>query len=55
MRDACAYPVVTDGERAVMVALVMWLIRRWYLHNCVHHRTEIEHLLDIARGDKQHH
>ena len=39
----------------VMVALVMWLIRRWYLHNCVHHRTEIEHLLDIARGDKQHH
>jgi MFS transporter, LPLT family, lysophospholipid transporter len=34
--------------------LVMWLIRRWHRHNCIHHRAEVEHLLDIARNDKLH-
>ncbi len=38
----------------VVVAVVMWLIRRWHASNCVHHRAEIEHLLDIARNDKSH-
>jgi hypothetical protein len=35
----------------VVVAGVMWLIRRWHLHNTVHHRAEVDHLLDIARRD----
>jgi hypothetical protein len=39
----------------VTIALVMWLIRRWYAHNLVHHRAEVEHLLDIARNDNHHH
>ncbi|MEO8543098.1 MAG: lysophospholipid transporter LplT [Betaproteobacteria bacterium] len=38
----------------IAVALVMWLIRRWHKHNCVHHRAEVEHLLEIARNDKLH-
>jgi hypothetical protein len=38
----------------VVVALVMWLIKRWHASNCVHHRAEVEHLLDIARSDKAH-
>lgn len=38
----------------VVVALVMWLIKRWHASNCVHHRAEVEHLLDIARSDKSH-
>jgi hypothetical protein len=32
----------------------MWLIQRWHGNNCVHHRVEVEHLLDIARKDKAH-
>ncbi len=38
----------------VVVAVVMWLIKRWHAGNCVHHRAEVEHLLAIARNDKAH-
>jgi MFS transporter, LPLT family, lysophospholipid transporter len=38
----------------VVVAGVMWLIRRWHQHNCVHSREEVEHLLKIARNDNLH-
>ena len=38
----------------IVVAGVMWLIRRWHQHNCVHHREEVEHLLKIARNDNLH-
>jgi len=36
----------------IVVAGVMWLIRRWHATNCVQHRDEIERLLAIARSDK---
>ena len=36
----------------LVVAGVMWLIRRWHATNCVQHRDEIERLLAIARSDK---
>ncbi|MCW5238527.1 lysophospholipid transporter LplT [Verminephrobacter eiseniae] len=32
----------------------MWLIRQWHQHNCVRHREEVRHLLDIARHDTHH-
>jgi LPLT family lysophospholipid transporter-like MFS transporter len=38
----------------VVVAVVMWLIKRWHAHNCVRHRSEVEHLLEIARNDNLH-
>jgi LPLT family lysophospholipid transporter-like MFS transporter len=38
----------------VLVAGLMWVIRRWHRHNCVHHRAEVEHLLTIARSDNTH-
>ncbi len=38
----------------VVVAGIMWIIQRWHAHNCVHHREEVEHLLDIARHDTHH-
>ena len=38
----------------LVVAVMMWMIRRWYLSNCVRHRDEIEHLLAIARNDDRH-
>jgi LPLT family lysophospholipid transporter-like MFS transporter len=38
----------------VLVAGLMWVIRRWHAHNCVHHRAEVEHLLTIARSDNTH-
>ena len=39
----------------VVVAGFMWVIQRWHRHNCVHHRTEVERLLDIARHDNASH
>ncbi len=33
---------------------VMWLIYRWHKSNCIHHKAEVEHLLDIARNDNLH-
>ena len=38
----------------VVVAGVMWLIRRWHQNNCVKYRDEVEHLLTIARNDQLH-
>ena len=38
----------------VVVASVMWLIKRWHDSNRVKHRVELEHLLDIARSDTSH-
>ncbi|MEO8856275.1 MAG: lysophospholipid transporter LplT [Burkholderiaceae bacterium] len=38
----------------VVVAVVMWLIMRWHERNCVVHRAEVDHLLDIARRDNIH-
>ncbi len=36
----------------VLVAGVMWMIRRWHQRNCVNHRVEVEHLLALARSDR---
>ena len=36
----------------LLVAVNMWLIQRWHARNCVQHRSEVEHLLWIARNDK---
>jgi MFS transporter, LPLT family, lysophospholipid transporter len=38
----------------VIIAGFMWLIKRWYDRNCVVHRAEIEHLMNIARHDNLH-
>jgi len=38
----------------LVVAGFMWLIQRWHRYNCLHHRDEVEHLLDIARKDNHH-
>jgi LPLT family lysophospholipid transporter-like MFS transporter len=38
----------------VVVAGVMWLIQRWHAHNCIVHKDEIEHLLELARHDNVH-
>ena len=38
----------------LVVAGFMWLIQRWHRYNCLHHRDEVEHLLDIARKDNPH-
>ena len=36
----------------VLVAGLMWLIRRWHQRNCVNHRVEVDHLLALARSDR---
>ena len=38
----------------LVVAGVMWLIQRWHARNCVEHKDEVEHLLQIARHDNVH-
>ena len=38
----------------VIVAGVMWVIKRWHAHNCRVHTDEVEHLLAIARSDTSH-
>ena len=38
----------------LVVATVMWLIKGWHANNCLQHRKEVEHLLDIARNDRSH-
>ena len=38
----------------LVIAGFMWIIRRWYARNCILHRAEVEHLLDIARNDNFH-
>ena len=36
----------------VLVAGLMWLIRRWHQRNCINHRVEVDHLLALARSDQ---
>ena len=36
----------------LVVAGMLWLIRRWHASNCVHHRDEVERLLALARSDR---
>ena len=38
----------------VIVASVMWLIKRWHASNEVHHAAELARLLAIARSDNSH-
>lgn len=38
----------------LVVATVMWLIKRWHASNCVNHRAEVDHLIAIARNDNLH-
>ena len=38
----------------LIVAGVMWIIYRWHQSNCVKHRAEVEHLLNVARSDNLH-
>ena len=49
MWGVSAYGAIT-GFGAI-VAATMWLIGRWYLHNCRKHGSEVRRLLDIARKD----
>ena len=37
-----------------LVASVMWLIGRWHRSNLIHHTTEVQRLLAIARDEKMH-
>ena len=37
-----------------LVASAMWLIGRWHRSNLIHHKEEVNRLLDIARGEKMH-
>ena len=38
----------------IIVAGMMWLIKRWHASNHVHHREELARLLHIARNDNLH-
>jgi len=38
----------------VVIAGVMWLIKRWHERNCRNHAVELENLLEIARSDNLH-
>ena len=38
----------------LVIAIVMWLIKRWHAANWRKHRAEVEHLLEIARNDHSH-
>ena len=38
----------------VVVAGFMWIIQRWHKSNCIHHKLEVDRLLDMARNDKSH-
>jgi MFS transporter, LPLT family, lysophospholipid transporter len=44
-----AYGAITGF--GLIVAITMWLIGRWYLHNCRKHGGEVRRLLNIARKD----
>lgn len=49
MWGVSAYGAITGF--GVIVAVTMWLIGRWYRHNCRKHGGEVRRLLDIARKD----
>ena len=38
----------------VVVAGFMWLIQRWHQSNLVHHKEQVEALLQTARSDPSH-
>ena len=38
----------------LVIASVMWMIKRWHARNCVVHKDEIERLIAIARNDNLH-
>ena len=38
----------------LLVAGLMWVIKRWHARNCRQHAGEVDHLLNIARNDNQH-
>ncbi|MCY1164353.1 lysophospholipid transporter LplT [Polaromonas sp.] len=38
----------------VVVAGFMWLIQRWHKSNCIKHKEQVDHLLNIARSDNTH-
>ncbi|MES2937271.1 MAG: lysophospholipid transporter LplT [Pseudomonadota bacterium] len=38
----------------LVVAGVMWIIKRWHASNCIKYKDEVEHLLQIARHDHLH-
>ncbi len=38
----------------IVVAGFMWVIQRWHKSNCIKHKAQVEHLLDIARSDNLH-
>lgn len=38
----------------LLVAGMMWIIQRWHARNCIVHKDEVEHLLEIARHDNVH-
>ena len=44
-----AYGAITGF--GLIVAVTMWLIGRWYRHNCLKHGGEVRRLLNIARHD----
>ena len=47
-------PFAAIAAFGLVVAGVMYLIYRWHQSNCIHHKAEVEHLLDIARNDNLH-
>jgi len=38
----------------LVVAVAMWLIKRWHRHNCVQHADELKALITLARNDQGH-
>jgi MFS family permease len=38
----------------IVVAGFMWLIQRWHKSNCIHHKEQVEHLMQMARSDDTH-
>lgn len=38
----------------LVVAGFMWLIQRWHKSNCIKHKEQVDHLMDIARCDNSH-
>ena len=38
----------------LVVAVAMWLIKRWHQHNCVQHADELKALITLARNDQGH-
>jgi MFS transporter, LPLT family, lysophospholipid transporter len=50
-----ASPFQTITVFGVMVASLMALIGLWHRYNCVHHKAEVDRLMDVARSDMLHH